>query len=404
MSWVLKYNIYIFSLCRQFKWRIIWYGMKNNNYVCGFTINDNVFAELLFYKIQSIDNIKFVPDCRILRKLLRIKNDINFFPQLQQLLNNKIPIVTAINMCAKSNNNPHTRYMLLRLANQVTAGINLYTALEEFNYCFDSIIIGLIMVGELSGTLNTTLGVIDKKLNHHQEYRKKIKTALRYPLTILITAIMIIMFFLFEIIPSFSGIFNDIGAETPPITQYLLEISILIKKNNSNISIFITTFVIYIFFFPFPQIKKKSSLKIPFLNKLYFQKNFSLSLSIMLNQNITIKQSLIYICANEKDIEIKELINIVIKSITNGNSFASACKSVKIYDETQIMQIELAENSGNLVKTLNSIAIVSEKKLLEKIDYCCELLQPIIITLVGIIIGFMLFTLYSPILNAPLTL
>lgn len=159
MSWVLKYNIYIFSLCRQFKCRIIWYGIKNNNYVCGFTINDNVFAELLFYKIQSIDNIKFVPDCRLLRKLLRIKNDINFFPQLQQLLNNKIPIVTAIKMCAKSNNNPHTRYILLRLANQVTAGINLYTALEEFNYCFDSIIIGLIMVGELSITPSVVFNV-----------------------------------------------------------------------------------------------------------------------------------------------------------------------------------------------------------------------------------------------------
>ena len=91
-------------------------------------------------------------------------------------------------------------------------------------------------------------------------------------------------------------------------------------------------------------------------------------------------------------------------AINNGDSFPDACNLAKIFDNTIIMQLLIAEKTGNIAQILYGIAENLEKCLELKFEYYCQLIQPIIIVIVGMIIGFILFILYTPIISAPLSL
>ena len=116
------------------------------------------------------------------------------------------------------------------------------------------------------------------------------------------------------------------------------------------------------------------------------------------------KECLMTTLKNEQCTKNKRKIAIAINAINNGDSFPNACDSAKIFDKALIMQLHIAEKTGNIAQILYGIAENLEKCLELKFEYYCQILQPIIIIIVGIIIGFMLFILYTPIITAPLSL
>lgn len=408
MFWANSSNEATFELCQKLNWQAMWYGYKDKQLVCGFISKSSYSIALENFINIGITKVTILPENIILRKMLKIDEEIVFFAQLEDLLKAKYPIVDALKICAKGNKNPHIRYILLRVATKVAAGKAFNESLAEFKYHFNPITLGLIKVGELSGTLEEALSTVHSNYNKKYKYNQNIKKTMRYPLIILIISLMIIIFFLFEVIPSFASIFTELGATLNPATENLLFIAKTINTQKVSFTIIILISIFYYYCYPY-KIKSKNHKKLAQIKhikhkRMEFQQNFALSLSLMLTQNIVLKECLINLSKNETNIENKKQIIIVVNYIKNGSKFSTACEKAKIFDDRIIMQLAIAEETGNLVLALKRAAVKLEQDIEQIVEYYCQLLQPITIIIVGIVIGFMLFILYTPILTTPLTL
>ncbi len=402
------YNEVIFLLCQKLNWQALWYGYKDKELVCGFIRGSSYSGVFKSFINGGIIKVKIIPENIIWRRILKIDEDIIFFAQLEELLAAKYPIVDALKICAKGNKNPHIRYILLSVAAKVAAGKSFNEALSEFKYHFNPITLGLIKVGELSGTLEETLTTVHNNYNKKYKYSRNIKKTMRYPLIILIISLMIIIFFLFEVIPSFASIFTELGATLNPATENLLFIAETTNKHKLLCLIIIMTTIFYYYCYPY-KIKGKNQKQLVKIQhwkhkRMEFQQNFALSLSLMLKQNIVLKECLINLSKNESNIENKKQIIVVVNYIKNGSKFTTACEKAKIFDDKIIMQLAIAEETGNLVVALERTATKLEQDIEYIFEYYCQLLQPLTIIIVGIVIGFMLFVLYTPILTTPLSL
>ena len=407
MSLVDTYNKIIFIATKYLDWKITWCGYQRGKRVCGFVKASNACDEIIKLKYLDIINIKFIPDSKLLRKILKQDSKIVFFGQLEQLLIASNPIIGSLEICSINNKDPYFQFIFNELTAKVKSGIALHNALAEFPEFFDSVTIGLVKVGEESGTLNKTLGVIDNNYKKKYEYKNKIIVSMRYPIIILIISIIIIIFFLLEIIPAFAHIFLEMGVDIPITTKKLLQISSFIRGNKEIVISTCMVFLVYYYCYPFKKSYKKFfsiDAVIPKLAYLNFQKNVALTISFMLEANIVMKECLLTTLKNEQCTRNKRKIAIAINAINNGDSFPNACDSAKIFDKTVIMQLHIAEKTGNIAQILYGIAENLEKCLELKFEYYCQILQPMIIIIVGIIIGFMLFILYTPIITAPLSL
>ena len=407
MFLVDSYNKIIFIATRYLNWKITWYGYQKGKRVCGFVKSNNIFDEIIKLRQIDIQNIKFIPDSKLARKIFNKDSQIVFFGQLQQLLIAGNPIIASLEICSTSNTPPYFQFIFNDLTTKVKSGISLHKALKEFPEFFDSVTIGLVKVGEESGTLNKTLEVINNNYKKRHDYKNKIIVAMRYPIIILIISVIIIIFFLLEIVPSFAHIFLEMSIEIPSTTKKLLQMSSFIRDNKEIVIISSMLFLVNYYCYPFKKSYKKTfrmEALIPKLAYLNFQKNIALTLSFMLEANIVMTECLMTILKNEQCPKNKRKIAIVMNAINNGDSFPDACNLAKIFDNTIIMQLLIAEKTGNIAQILYGIAENLEKCLELKFEYYCQLIQPIIIVIVGMIIGFILFILYTPIISAPLSL
>ncbi len=378
----------------------------------GKKVYGNITAESEKEAITQLHNQDLIAD-RIIPEGRRKNNRISsmdlitFTNLLSTAVGAHIPLIKALGIILEEySGKSQLRSITLSLIKELEAGRPFSEALSLYKNIFSNFYINMVRTGEKSGKLDKSLDYILKYLQKRYDIAGKLSQALLYPSFIMCFAIVVLTFFITFLIPRFQESYSHFGSEIPAFTMGLIRITGYIKNNIAAIILFF----IAIFFSLRLWIRTKNGrvfydrfiLIIPFFGNLRKKEIVSLisrSLSILLMNGVTLKESLELTGDIVNNSIFKKILGNSVKEISSGRSFAASLKESRYIPEMLVQITAMGEESGNLPILLDSITEFYEKDLQASMEKITTLISPLLIIFIGIIIGIIVVALFLPIFN-----
>ncbi|HOK40779.1 MAG TPA: type II secretion system F family protein [bacterium] len=332
---------------------------------------------------------------------------INFFSQLLFYLKSGFTIDYVLANIKKNFKDIKFLNIINKIYENIKKGMSFSEAIynaDKNNY-FNNFIVNIIKSGEISGTLTNSISTIVFYLKRNNKIVSKINSALIYPLFVLnISLIVLLLLFLF-VIPSVANLFSKINIELPLITRIIIFISKFLLKFFPVILILLVLSIIIFFRY----IKKSTfyykaisylKLNLPFVKKIYLNNiiiQFANSMAIMLNNGVDLISSLKISKEILNNYYYDYSLNEVINKLKEGEKLNILFNKYSLFEDAFNSAIATGENSGQLTETLKEISEIYEEELNEQLEKFISIIEPMLILLLGLIVGTMVFSIMLPI-------
>ncbi len=332
--------------------------------------------------------------------------DICFFSrQLAILVGAGIPLFQALDVVANSQSNRNLKRFIHNIQQDIQTGLSLAEALGKFPSYFNALTCNLVHIGEQSGSLDVML----EKVAIHQEkverIKKQLKKAATYPMTILLISLMVTLALLVVVIPQFESIFKEFGADLPWVTSLVVKASKWVQSG----WYFLMGFAI-LGFYGFFQMKKhwpRFSLKMdellfklpiigPILKKTAIAR-FASSLAITFAAGLPLVDALHAISAATENRLYAQGITQIRREISLGLSIHAAMEKTNLFPHLVVQMVSVGEESGSLDAVLNKVAKYYEEEVDNSMALVNQLLEPLIMSILGILVGGLVIAMYLPI-------
>jgi len=297
--------------------------------------------------------------------------------------------------------------VLKNVLNDIENGIQISDAFDSELLPYNNIYRATLLAGERSGQLDSVLNRFNIYLEKVSNLRKKIISSLSYPIVLLIFMFAMVMLILLYAIPKFKEFYKDFDSKLPSITRIFIGFAEFLKNN-----IWFIIIGIFILYFILKFIEKRNEkiiifdylkLRIPFIGKLILENNlavFSRTLSILISGGITIPES--------SDIAVKTFTNKYLlkktekisEEIKKGRLLSDVLSEVKFIPPIMIEVIRMGESSGKLIDVLEKNSDFIESSIDTRINSLISLIEPVIIIILGLVIAFLLISIYLPIFSS----
>ena len=326
-----------------------------------------------------------------------------FSRQLSGLINAGLPLMRAISVLIEQTPDAGLRSALTSVQADIEAGLSFSAALAKYPNAFPPLMVTLVRVGETGGFLGDSLDLMAKSYQSDAELRDKMRAASTYPMVVLVIAVVAVIGMVTFIVPVFEGMFASLGGELPLPTQILVNISHNMVwilplavalgvggwfwwMNNRN------TIAVRRLIDPF---KLKMPLFGPLMTKLAVAR-FTRNLSMMLNAGVPLLQALSNVGQAANNWAVEEAVRAVQKSISDGKSFATPLAKAGVFPPMVAQMVSVGEESGTLPEMLGTVANLYEQEAKTATEQFASTIEPILIVMIGILIGGMVLALYMP--------
>lgn len=356
------------------------------------------------HKREKFSFLKF-----IFQKKVSLTKKAFFFEQLFVLIDGGVNLLEALKLVCSQIRSKRLKNVILKIINQIRSGNSFSDALEKQGMIFDSFIVHMVRAGENSGKLSFVLERISGYLNSRLKLVKHLKHAAFAPCLTLFFAVFIFLGIFIFVIPQFEFFFNSMGKQIPAMTKFIIGLSSFFRS-----FAFIPIFIIVLFslllvkgilgFVSVNKIKDKVFLKIYFLGKiflLYDLISFSQILSMSLKSGINLKEALRFSSKVARNSVFVENVRLLESQIERGQSFAESLKFArnKIFPDNFIAIVQVGEQTGKLDLMIQKSVFFFQEELNRKLKLLVNAFQPIIMIIVGLLIFFLILSVYLPIFN-----
>ncbi len=332
------------------------------------------------------------------------KEVIEFARVFSLLLYSRISVIQALEIIIKQTKNKNLKEILKKILKDVKAGVSLSKSFSKYPVIFPEIFIANLRVGEETGQTAEVIGEFSSFQEKIQDLKKKIAQAIRYPALVLVVAVGVIVFMLMFIIPAFEGLFTSVKAELPDITKFLVLMSTFFSNNSSIIMLLLLTAPILFFYTLKSESFRKTFLdgmliKTPYISTLYLNNlmaQFSLSMGILLKSRVSVVESLKISKNISQNHLFKQQIDLLLKRTVKGESLSQNLNKLTFFDVTFSRLLAVGEESAELDKVFYQMSNYYSNEFDHNLDTVTALLEPMMIILVGGIVGFILVGLYLP--------
>ena len=333
-----------------------------------------------------------------------IRDKAVFASKLAAMVDAGVPIVRSIELMAKQQTNAMFKRALEAITMDVNQGVALGPALRRWPKVFDKLSIAMVDAGEAGGVLDESLRRLAKLLEDNAKLQNQIKGALGYPVAVLVIAILVFLGMTIFIIPTFAGIFDQLGAELPMFTQIMIDLSKLLRSPFSFVlvGILIAGSVVFGRFYATPIGRRKVDafiLKIPLFGDL-IQKTataqFCRTFSSLTRAGVPILMALEIVRGITGNSIISDAINASRDDITQGIPLSIALASKNVFPDMAIGMLAIGEETGELDSMLSKVADFYEDEVSATVKAITSMLEPAMIVLVGGIVGSILLAMYLP--------
>ncbi|NLF25526.1 MAG: type II secretion system F family protein [Deltaproteobacteria bacterium] len=332
-------------------------------------------------------------------------NDVVIFTrQFATMVDAGLPLIQALNILAVNHENKAFKKVLLGVKEQVESGGTLADAMKQYPQAFDDLFVNMVRAGESGGILDIILERLSVQLEKSMKLKREIKTAMIYPSVVIGAAIIVTAILLIFVIPTFAEMFNDFGSALPLPTQIVINLSNFCVDN--WIIIFGTIGGALGFLLRFQatdrgkEVLHPIALKLPVFGEIIRKvavARFSRTLGTMLSSGVPILDAL-YICARtagnfvvERDVQRARV------AISEGKSMVEPLSSSVVFPAMVVSMIGVGESTGALDAMLSKIADFYEDEVDNAVTAMKQLIEPLMILVLGVIIGALVVAMYLPI-------
>ncbi len=335
---------------------------------------------------------------------VKLKDLVLFTRQFATLVSAGLPINQALDLLARQTESKTLSRVLDQIRKKIESGQSLYDSFSEHQRVFDRLYCNLLSAGEQGGFLDKVLNRLAGYLEKTAKLKRELKVALIYPLILVFVSVVVVAVILIFVIPTFKEIFSEFGAALPLPTRIVIEIS------NFLVAYWYLIFgaIGLLGFFSFKYFKSEKGrkfldpliLKLPVFGKIALKASiakFTRTLSTMLSSGVPIIQSLESCAKVAGNVVIEEIIKVSTKSISEGKSLNETLKQFPIFPPMVIGMIAVGESTGALDAMLEKLAGFYEEEVETAIQSMKQLVEPVLILIIGAIIGGLVIAMYLPI-------
>jgi type IV pilus assembly protein PilC len=328
-----------------------------------------------------------------------------FSRQLATMLAAGIPLVQAFEIVGAGHDKPSMQKLILDIKADVEGGTSLHESLARHPLYFDDLFVNLVEAGEQAGALETLLDKIATYKEKSEAIKKKVKKALFYPAAVLVVAVVVTVILLLFVIPQFEDLFKGFGADLPAFTQMVINLSKFIQHNGIFLAIVIAA-AFWAFFYFHKRSRKlrefmdRLALKIPIigpiLNKAAIAR-FARTLSTMFAAGVPLVEALESVAGACGNIVYEDAVMKMRDEVATGQRLQRAMENTGIFPNMVVQMIAVGEESGALDSMAGKVAKFYEDDVDAAVDSMSSLLEPLIMAILGVLVGGLVIAMYLPI-------
>jgi len=327
----------------------------------------------------------------------------NFFKELSIMTKSGVKIEKALTVIERSLDNVKLKKIVNEIVKDIKSGVTLPSAFEKHSI-FDSLIVAVIKTGDSTGTLSESFSNIAEYLKFKIQFKQEIKSALVYPIFLIFASFLTIFAMFKFIIPKFFSIFSANYEELPLISKILLNISNFFTLNPYFIGTFIMLIVGVNILIRTGKLKVllDYSVNVPLLRNVVINlelSRFSYSMYSMLSSGIDFLKSLELSTNVVQNKKIKRSLESVIPDIRSGKTITESFRKIEYFPSFMLSLINVGEESGNLKDIFYELYTIFEERFKTFVKRTLTILEPAVITLTGIIVGFIVISLILTVMS-----
>ena len=352
-------------------------------------------------KVEEItDNLNFKSS---MFEKVKTKDLAVFCRQFYSMIEAGLPIISALDILSNESSNGKLRRILGEIRDDVRKGENLSDSMKKYKDIFPKILISMVESGELSGNLDEMFLRMSVHFEKENKINNKVKSALTYPMVIGVVAILAVLLIMIFVMPIFIGMFEEQGVTLPLITRMLIGFSKFLTKN-----IIFVIIVLLGIIFAFKRYKNtengililsKLKLKIPIfkeLNKKVIVSRFTRTLATLVSSGISLVKCLPIVASVLENKIAEDAIMNVRERVVKGEGLSGPIAEFEIFPKMLSSMIKIGEESGSLDNILNKTADFYEDEVEQTIQTVTSLLEPLMIVLMGLVVGVIVLSIIIP--------
>lgn len=355
---------------------------------------------------QGISNIIIKKKSGFKRPKKITEKDVTLFTrQLATMLKAGVPLLQVFDIVGKGNNNPSVTKLLADIKSDVETGSSLSQAFRKYPLYFDSLFCNLIGAGEQAGILDSLLDRLASYKEKILAIKSKIKSALIYPISIIVVAFVITAVIMIFVVPAFKELFSSFGAQLPAPTLLVMAIS---DAFVAYWWLIFSTIVggLWFFFYTWKRsINMQNTmdrllLKLPIFGELIKKATiarFSRTLSTMFAAGVPLVEALESVAGASGNRVYFLATQTIQKEISTGTSLTVAMDNTNVFPNMVIQMVAIGEESGALDEMLAKVADFYEAEVDDAVAAISSLMEPVIMVVLGVLIGGLVIAMYLPI-------
>ena len=398
----------------------------------GITFDHRFYGKFIFSNLKSVANFKLKEQKIIITNITRTKKKaaekkkssgggfslfkkkikpedvVIFSKQFATMVKAGLPILNVLGMLRDQLEHPELTKIVEEIRKNLEGGLTLSKCFEKYPDIFDNIYINLIKAGEASGKLDIFLMKLVESLEKREKVKKKIKSALTYPVVMFTVAITVMVFMLIKVVPVFAQMYEGMGVALPTPTAVIMTASDFMR-GQGGLTLFI---VLAVSFFSFKYVTSKIPkvrywwhgrvLKMPVFGDMIL-KSLIARISLIMGNLSSAGVNLLESLEIAKQVSNNDVVTLAIenvkKGVFSGDTLTKLFLKEPTFPPTFSQLISVGEQTGNLDEMFNSVSSYYEEEFDTAVDNMSSLIEPIMIVFMGTMIGGLMIAMYSPIFN-----
>lgn len=324
--------------------------------------------------------------------------------QLATLLGAGFPLVPALDTLLSQGRSHTFNRILAQVKDSVVAGSSFAAALARYPGTFSTLFINMVRAGETSGTLEIVLDRLAEIGEKQEELKNRIRSAMTYPLLMLAVGLLVLFFLLTYIVPSITTIFSDMNQVLPAPTRFLIRLSALVQSGWWLLLLAVVGLVVLVRMLGKTAkgrfLIDRSLLRLPAVGALVRKMavaRFSRTLGSLLENGVVLLAALEIVKNVVGNVLLADAVASAAREVGKGQGLGNALAASRVFPDLPIQMISVGEQSGQLEAMLYKVADVYENEVQAAILRMTSLLEPVMILLMGIVVGFIVLAICLPI-------
>lgn len=328
-----------------------------------------------------------------------------FARQMATMMKAGVPLLQSFEIIGEGLDNQNMRKLVDDIKQQVAAGNSFATALRTRPLYFDDLFCNLVDAGEQAGALENLLDRVATYKEKSEALKSKIKKAMNYPIAVVAVAIIVSCILLIKVVPQFESVFANFGAELPAFTQFVIGLSQGLQEQWYIFLVVLAGAV-----FAFSETKKRSekfrnwldrtALKAPIIGDIIYKSSvarYARTLATTFAAGVPLVEALDSVAGATGNIVFKNAVQKVKQDVTSGMQLNFSMRSTGVFPSMAVQMTAIGEESGALDMMLDKVASYYEAEVDNAVDGLTALMEPLIMSVLGVLVGGLIIAMYLPI-------